>query len=535
MDSKKKQYVIFNDANVNAASSSKAAPDPEVKTQALEIVARFHFLVDSYMVESAGNSIDKWNNVSSIVATGFNRMRQGINACGGLRAKLPDGAEIPGTGKAAGPPTKRVKTAEEVDDPMGGEPSVQTTIVGTTYEKMNRDFITIMENVSKQKKVELQKSKIMGTTASILSLFTSFSQRMNEVMYPSMEVQVGMNNGTVKVMKLSQYGYTDGHQHLISGISMSPVQRLVQIQSLGPGTIMLGLITSPNSIYSKKWKSAFVKCFGLIDGAAELANELLGSRLPRSDLIHYVATAAALGLCRVGNKAYIPFALVNAVLGDKQNYSSALTYKFPASMMDSPYFKMDFSGKGLWRFLNAAAGKKVVIKGPKEMEEVVIHGMLGTHLNDLRVVSWMTGMDFKPRSAYPSFAKRSEMANKEITLPKFKFVFKLLSASASASGSSGKGQDFRLPVFAGRVHSKIGPQNSLFRILEEEGSKSAVSSATAVERFKAHITKVAERVKKAGFINLGTTPFYKNKDGEDPYGEEVDFPSTGDSLFFHGR
>jgi hypothetical protein len=306
------------------------------------------------------------------------------------------------------------------------------------------------------------KAEWVGTMTSLLTLMNAFSRRLNEIRVPTTKFPAKMKrNSGVEEASIDSFGLDKTATPFLEGITFAPHIKSSMINSLGPLTLAIGLSLSFSKDYHDKWRRAFKATWGNLDYCEELMDALEGSGIGASGLITQLRNLCFFGVHRTGNKAYIPFVALIAIMREGNDAistwiaSPSLSEESLATVKASKSLSnIDSSGHGMWHAYNVSLESALTMKGPKgtgkEQGQLYTHAFLGTHKDDLSIVEMMTGKpdDFLKRMQIGSSLKGEvgEKIDVIITRYPFNIVCKLSSSAGTALLSGGEAQIQRMAV-----------------------------------------------------------------------------------------
>lgn len=514
------------DVGKTITDEEKAKEEKERKLKVLKAIMHFHCWVYTYQkMDITLFSLEIYAEITSILSTIHKLCLQALTLKGSLKTKITD---------------KTIQVVNGVGMPIG---------------ELKAAWIKIL---SVYNFVYVPQAPWLGSMSAQLVLILAFKKRLNEVRITS---TVSPSGPTGSPIPLSNYGLGSGeYAHLLEGISYPPHVQSSMIQALGPMTITIGLVECTDSTYQEKWKRSFKTCFGALPMAGDMAEMLAGSKLRHTTLITRLALFANLGLCRNNNKAHLPMALILRA-NFNETFGAWWTTGCKTEILDSyllpQVMNFDLSGHGLWgmldlcmKTLKVKVNNKTCELGPltlkgtdgeKEMiSQWVTHAILGSHKDDLSLLTWMTGSTVKwmKRSEFPKMSQRKKTANIPVTIPKFLRICKLASATQTQFLSGGRGQEARACVFSGKATQEITEKSYLMKKIDEAlGSKKFMDNRTILEQLNEILAKIQTVLRVEKRMSFGTTTFYKfdvKAEGKKYGEEEKDVPELkGD--YFYGR
>nr|UMO75709.1 MAG: nucleocapsid protein [Beijing sediment orthomyxo-like virus] len=370
--------------------------------------------------------------------------------------------------------------------------------------------------------VSMEQHPGIGTINSIMCLIAGFSRRFNEAVYPSGDIPFGSSSGMIKMYKASVFGLDETHYHLMGGISISPQVRSGMIMALGPLTIALNLGLSQNTgKYREKWRRAFIQTFGGLEDVEKLADYVITNGKTNVSIYRLLGLAAELGATKSNNKAFLSYAFINAGYPLK-NFTNIQEYEWDC--LDG-IESIDFSGKGLWSLWNKVAKKGIefeMVFSPNEnvCKQMFIHGMMGSHTDDLSLMEHQYGITFNKRNEMTNDLKKSTFKAMKFKLPIPKYISKLASAMLNKSQGASSGQESRFGTSAANCYQDLGEQSFLAKRINS-GPHHVGSTMSAIDKLEARLKNMLTESVAKGRIEFGNTPLYENQpDASCPYGDE---------------
>nr|UMO75716.1 MAG: nucleocapsid protein [Xinjiang sediment orthomyxo-like virus 4] len=552
-----KNYYDLSGEKVSGKSKTGAPQDPEGKKKALHAIILAHgAMAKEMMFPPTSNDINQWEDATSGLFTGWVMYRQGLNSITAFAQRIKGKRNetkgryiekckskfiysdnnkyfsleaIPDT---AQPAPKKQKVAKAADK---GESSTITDVpMEKDEESVSMDQSESSKVVKVDRLIEIWKECIkrvygeinkdhdcVGTINTYMGLFNAFKRRVNEIAYPTGSFITGKTADVVNVIKPQLFGLDETHFHLLCGLNYAPQLAASITQTLGPLTIALKwCMANPTQNYSKKWKNAFLAVFGLLDDAEQLCEYVNKNGKENPHVFRLLAVAAEYGLARNNNKMYLPFAAI-AVAYPLENFTDPTSYVYGS--LDK-LAQIDFSGKGMWRIINLMKGKILKWKIASEAsvcKQMFIHGMLGTHVEDLTLLEAISDTTFQRRNEMGNTFKKDQKKTIEFTCPEFKYISKLASSATSKMTGGGIGQQSRNPIFAGNCYQELGAQAFLIRRMENAGPNPININMNPVDKLEARLRNIASALRAAGRVDFGNTRFFINrKDSENPYGTD---------------
>lgn len=91
-------------------------------------------------------------------------------------------------------------------------------------------------------------------------------------------------------------------------------------------------------------------------------------------------------------------------------------------------------------------------------QQLVFHSIWGTHIEDLRIPEFMTGVSFSPRNAFGKTlrGKGTTETLRTFTLPKILKYAKLSQALTTEFNQGGQAQIYNRPTFSGKRETLLG-------------------------------------------------------------------------------
>jgi hypothetical protein len=262
----------------------------------------------------------------------------------------------------------------------------------------NEAMIACKYDISKDSKAEW-----VGTMTSLLTLMNAFSRRLNEIRVPTTKFPAKLKrNSGVEEASINSFGLDKTATPFLEGITFAPHIKSSMINSLGPLTLAIGLALSYSKDYHEKWRRAFKATWGNLDYCDELMDAIEGNGVGASGLITQLRNLCFFGVHRTGNKAFIPFVALIAIMREGNAAIStwiaapSLSAESLATVKASEALGfIDSSGHGMWHAYNVSLELPLTMKGPKgtgkEQGQLYTHAFLGTHKDDLSIVEMMTG------------------------------------------------------------------------------------------------------------------------------------------------
>lgn len=351
----------------------------------------------------------------------------------------------------------------------------------------------------------------------LVDMLTAFKMVYDECRVSTAKFSV-REDGKKVDKSLSNYGLSNVHLPVLTGATYKPERRTGLMHSLGP--ITLAILLANERRYFDKVEKAFkdsVRFLPCVDELADVLKSAKNATEVRS-ILPILGNLLLITGSRSANKIYYP-----------------LFYFLKAWRIEEGR-SMDFSGVRGIAIYNAFKSKFVWQKKSKgstdEVSQIVFHGMFGTSLEDLGVLSSVTTCkNWKKRSELTEAYKvvRSD-PSKKFTPIGFTYISKGASACMMKAGSTNKPQLSSKIVFAG-IRNKT--YTSAFQRYLETGINSTVFGRDQLSLCSA-LTRMTEEYKKllnsgalsqAGTVkwsviedgNIAETDFVPNENGEYPY------------------
>lgn len=356
-----------------------------------------------------------------------------------------------------------------------------------------------------------------GMMSPLLTFMTAFPLRMNEVRTGCDQFTVGKNENRIQSVRVNQYGLDGKHHLLLDGITYPPVKKSAMAQSVGPMTQLICLArVRGRPEYANKWKQALSKSLAHIPRVDEIiAQSQTRNASEVQAIFGVIADILLVTGSRSSNKAHFPFPFYLAHL---PHDIITLMQSDPMSVGDLPpaYGRMrppnmhqiDVSGKGAFKLydLNANVEFKIYMNAPVEtVRQIVFHSIWGSHWENLSILQYMTGVEFKTRRELGSAFRGKGSSTTEVTFKPIKILryAKLSQALPTDYTTGGQQQIINKVVFAGKRTCELGPAmlNELKR--HRAGITQPMGGTSLFNFLSNYRNNVYKRARSEGFIQQG--------------------------------
>lgn len=253
-----------------------------------------------------------------------------------------------------------------------------------------------------------------GVASPYFTFLSGFTHRMNEVRTGCEYFPVGKVDDKVQVARVSQYRLSAAHHPFLDGITYPPHKRSAMAQSVGPLTQLIMLNRSKTtSTFADRWVKAASRSLSHLPKYDELIAKLKVCLTSEAgDLLELIGDILLITQSRASNKAFFPFPFYHASLkseeidtyqkdpvGDPDQGADFRKY-LPLLCELSAW--VDHSGKGAFFLWKTAVTQTITLRlntDSAAASEIVFHSVWGSHWEDLEILKYMTGHDFRTRRA----------------------------------------------------------------------------------------------------------------------------------------
>lgn len=270
---------------------------------------------------------------------------------------------------------------------------------------------------------------------------------------------------------LGQFGINSSHHIHCEGITYPPTKRSSIAQSIGPLAQLVLLNQSrKNQQYSDKWKKAAARSIAHFPNSSAIIDYIY-TQTPStvSSYLSLIGDILTITGSRSSVKAFFPFSLlfcnlppatqtqltaapVSVVAGQPANYSRVILENVSS---------FNHSGRGAFAAYKASMDKEFTIHmdcDANVARQMVFHGIWGSHLEDLNVLKYMTGMEFLTRQQVGNAFRGKGTTNNVVSfrLPPINFYAKLSQALPTDKTTGGQQQVWNRVTFSGKRRAQIG-------------------------------------------------------------------------------
>lgn len=272
---------------------------------------------------------------------------------------------------------------------------ITLTLYGKTFEADPAVLVACRENAAhKATGSKTLNNKIMGNIQTIFGLWQLFGERLEEVKYGSDYKIRNKKNGEggLTLIRASKYGLDPASRHYWSGLMWSlPVQSAL-CQSMGPLAVALRLSDSDGERFGHKWKTTFIRHFGFLPYVQDIADILLrghASSPTNKEILTQLSKMVVVSGARDVQRIVFPPCFLHWYLNQPGNLDH-----------------FDFSGNGAYIAYKAFStwnGTVPQTNHQTQLEQLIFHAMLGTHVEDFKILEYMTN--------YNSWVRRQEISD----------------------------------------------------------------------------------------------------------------------------
>lgn len=358
----------------------------------------------------------------------------------------------------------------------------------------------------------------VGLINPYITFMAGFNHRMAEVRTGTSKFQVGKDGAQIREVAVSQYGLSAAHHIHLEGITYPPVKRAAMAQSIGPlSQLILVHQTRNESLYNKKWKEAAVRSLKHLPDHQELVNYIASNDLqavtPYFTLVGDILTMTG---SRAAVKAFFPFSVLWASISVPAR-SQLWTEPTPgAAGLPASFNKLtvegigdlSHSGRGAFDCYNTASQTELQMysnASKAHVTQLVFHSIWGTHLEDLRIPEFMTGMVFDPRNTFGNTlrGKGSSKTLVSFKLPKIEKYAKLSQALTTEFNQGGQSQVFNRPTFSGKRQTSLGDAFEQYYKRKRTDAQNPLGGVGLYTKLSQWKKGVLAQVTRDGFINQG--------------------------------
>lgn len=312
----------------------------------------------------------------------------------------------------------------------------------------------------------------IGMMAPYITFMSCFKHRFDEVRNGVSKFEIGKNQvGDTLLADLGQFGINSSHHIHCEGITYPPTKRSSIAQSIGPLAQLVLLNQSrKNQQYSDKWKKAAARSIAHFPNSSAIIDYIY-TQTPStvSSYLSLIGDILTITGSRSSVKAFFPFSVlfcnltpatqtqltalpVSAVVGQPASYTRVILENISS-------FK--HSGRGAFAAYNAAIDKEFTINmdcDANVARQMVFHGIWGSHLEDLNVLKYMTGVEFLTRQQVGNAFRGKGTTNNVVffKLPPINFYAKLSQALPTDKTTGGQQQVWNRVTFSGKRRAQIG-------------------------------------------------------------------------------
>nr|QPZ88433.1 putative nucleocapsid protein [Soybean thrips quaranja-like virus 1] len=349
-------------------------------------------------------------------------------------------------------------------------------------------------------------AEFIGVLSPILTIFSSFALRFNELRQGHEEVLMGKSpEGIPLKMKIANFGLSKKHTPLCEGITYPPERKSAMAQSVGPVTSMIWLMLSTDNTYARKWASSTAKLLGNAWDAEQVAFLLTCKKdAQERALLKAVCDVLILAGDRSSKKAFLPpLAFKTAIFNACRKIPiEGEEGKFRVVIPPILYL-FDSSGMGLARAYREVSKVDIAFEemmSADTMAEVLFHATFGTFADDFGVLTFMTGHSgWSTRSDIDKgFLKDTNDAPLKITkmLPLERFA-KLSQTTQTKYISEAQHLVTTGTTFSGKQQANYDPE--LLKKMAQKDSKEeiiAIDCAALTEKYRQQRRLIAQDIMK---------------------------------------
>lgn len=262
------------------------------------------------------------------------------------------------------------------------------------------DVVILVKRVAKLYGLEYKKGEEwLGTFGPMLSLVRGFTFNTIEARVGVDKVQLGNQGGILAATYVSNYGVMPEHHVLGVGMSYPPTLKSNLPNTLGPAVALIQLIRTPHN-YQDKWKRVVKRHISHIPDSDTIIDTLVRAKTAAEcrSLVKMVLDILLLTTPRTTNRAFIPIAMFTCHVAKTLFDAAKVGTDEAWNMMD-----VSFSGiKAAMTFNKAQNLLKYKCTDATIGAQMIFHGVWRSHNENLDLLKWMTGIDFKHRSAIGS-------------------------------------------------------------------------------------------------------------------------------------
>lgn len=328
----------------------------------------------------------------------------------------------------------------------------------------------------------------LGTFGPMLSFVRGFTFNNIEARVGVDKVQLGNQGGVLAATYVSNY---------VLGVGMSypPTLKSNLPNTLGPAVSLIQLIRTPHK-YQDKWKRVVKRHISHIPDSDAIIDTLVRAKTAAEcrSMVKMVLDILLLTTPRTTNRAFIPAAMMTChVLKAPFNSAAAGTDEA------WPLVDVSFSGVKAAAIFNSA--RELLSYKCHDAEvgaQMVFHGVWRSHNENLDLLKWMTGTDFKHRSSIGALLQNKNSAPiKKLTLPAISKFSKLATACQTDLLVQNRQHMHHDVVFAG--HRTIQYSDTLLEFMKREmDTKMLVSEASLLQKLQLTKKVVLEKIERTG-------------------------------------
>lgn len=273
-----------------------------------------------------------------------------------------------------------------------------------------------------------------GTIAPMLAFVRAFTMRINEVRLGKAHITTSKTQEGETQVPVSTYGLSGRHHILLEGSSYPPQLKSNMPQSLGPMTIFIQLARTPiTGAYSNKWKRAAKICLTNFTESEDIIAANVSEKPAKQikEVMSILADILLITTGRTASREHFPAAMLIAMVKNPTTLLAYTEAENAMTQMDCPELEhFNFSGEGAFAFYKKICDTTFVYPCDSidNAQEIVFHGVWGTHVADLNLLQEITGHSFKTRAELENaFKKKSMKTGKKFTPIKYNKYSKLTS------------------------------------------------------------------------------------------------------------
>lgn len=528
----KRRKVIDADGNiVNSGGLPKptlnAARNRNMRALILHL-HEFYYRLTDFNAEQLRN-IDETMKVSGLLWTLFTLKKRECNDSGEIRTKVRDTTVVVINGKKFG---------------VHGQLDNFTAICKLYGLEFVRNDQTSLD--------------LRGIYQSNFFLIYQFRYRCAEGLYQNNVYKISDTGDGADTFRLvSAWGVQSRHLGLTYGANYPPSMQSGMLQQMGPATLLIGLAETTQARFQGKWIDAVTTQLKMVPGIEEFAKQIVGTRFTHANLITEILDVAAFGIAKQVHKASFPHCMLRTLIegeGEFMTWRASIKIPssgavvavgsdglntptigdaIPATLDQSLYFSMNWSGRGMWAVMRHVSTIPFTMLGrDKAYKEIYSQwlsiSILGLWPEDMAVIEKIFGTVPIKRSKYgEAFTERRAKGQLiAVNTMNPQYVCKLASAAQTKLGAADQMVGIRIPVVSGKAVSvwKDDDERRVF-LAPREGIQLTRHDSLGIAKAKlSHLrTKILTELDIAKKISYGTTSWFRfgmTAEGENTFTED---------------